>query len=89
MTQEYIIHLVRETFYTLLLLASPVLIVSMVSGLIISIIQAATSIQEFTITFVPKLILIALVIVLMLPWMMETLMSFTINLFNQIPALVH
>ena len=89
MTEEFVIHLVREAFYTLILIASPVLLVSMVVGLIISIFQAATSIQEFTLTFVPKLIVIAIVLVISLPWMMETLLSFTLTLFNQIPTLVH
>jgi flagellar biosynthetic protein FliQ len=51
--------------------------------------QAATSIQEFTLTFVPKLVVIAVVLVLTLPWMIETMMSYTIMLFSQIPALVH
>jgi flagellar biosynthetic protein FliQ len=88
-TEEFVIHLVRESFYTLILIASPVLLVSMVVGLIISIFQAATSIQEFTLTFVPKLIVIAIVLVISLPWMMETLISFTLTLFNQIPMLVH
>jgi flagellar biosynthesis protein FliQ len=88
-TEEFVIHLVREAFYTLILISSPVLLVSMVVGLVISIFQAATSIQEFTLTFVPKLIVIAIVLVIALPWMMETLLSFTITLFNQIPMLVH
>jgi flagellar biosynthesis protein FliQ len=88
-TEEFVIHLVREAFYTLILVSSPVLLVSMVVGLVISIFQAATSIQEFTLTFVPKLIVIAMVLVIALPWMMETMLSFTIALFNQIPMLVH
>jgi flagellar biosynthesis protein FliQ len=89
MTQEFIIHLIRESFYTLILISAPVLLTSMVIGLVISIFQAATSIQEFTLSFVPKLIVIAMVIVLTLPWMIETLMSFTLTVFHQIPALVH
>jgi flagellar biosynthetic protein FliQ len=89
MTEEFIIHLIREAFYTLILIAAPVLVASMVVGLAVSIFQAATSIQEFTLTFVPKLIVIAIVLVMTLPWMMETLMSFTISIFNQIPMLVH
>jgi flagellar biosynthetic protein FliQ len=87
MTEQFIVSLFREAFYTTLLIASPVLIVSMVVGLFISVFQAATSIQEYTLTFVPKLIAAAVVIVLTLPWMMETMIAFTVNLFNQIPTL--
>ena len=89
MTEEFIIHLIRESFYTVLLVSAPILLVSMVVGLVISIFQAATSIQEFTLTFVPKLIVLAVMLVITLPWMMETLISFTLSLFTQIPTIVH
>jgi len=67
MSEQYIVYLFRETFYTTLLVSAPVLVVSLVVGLLISIFQAATSIQEFTLTFVPKLIAVAIVLVLTLP----------------------
>jgi flagellar biosynthesis protein FliQ len=88
-TEEFVIHLMRETFYTILLVSAPVLIVSMIIGLFISILQAATSIQEFTLTFVPKLIVVAVVVVVALPWMFDVVKTFTINLYQQIPALIH
>jgi flagellar biosynthetic protein FliQ len=88
MTTEFVVHLFRETFYTALLVAAPILGVSLLIGLAISVLQAATSIQEFTLSFVPKLIAIAVVTVLMLPWMIDTLLGFTTNLFQQIPTLV-
>jgi flagellar biosynthesis protein FliQ len=69
--------------------SAPMLILSLLVGLVISVFQAATSIQEFTLTFVPKIIAVAVVTVLTLPWMMETMVSFTVNLFNQIPGLAH
>lgn len=87
MTEEFVVNLIRETMYTMLLISSPVLLVSLIVGLIISILQAATSIQEVTLTFVPKVIVIAIVLVLTLPWMMDVLVSFTINLFQQLPAM--
>jgi flagellar biosynthetic protein FliQ len=87
MTEEFVVNLIRETMYTMLLIASPVLLISLIVGLIVSILQAATSIQEVTLTFVPKLIVIAIVLVLTLPWMMDVLISFTINLFQQIATL--
>jgi flagellar biosynthetic protein FliQ len=87
MSEQYIVTLVREAFYTTLLVAAPILLVSLVVGLVVSVVQAATSIQEFTLTFVPKLVVIAIVTVLALPWMMDVMISFTANLFHQIPNL--
>ncbi|HTY38002.1 MAG TPA: flagellar biosynthesis protein FliQ [Bacteroidota bacterium] len=87
MSEDYIIHLFREAFYTLMLISAPTLLVSLVVGLIISVFQAATSIQEATLTFVPKIIIMAAVIVLTLPWILDVLISFTVSLFGQIPAL--
>lgn len=87
MTEQYIVYLFREAFYTTLLVSAPILLISLVVGLIISVFQAATSIQEFTLTFVPKLIAVALVTVLALPWMMDVMVTFTIGLFNHIPSL--
>lgn len=87
MTEEFIVNLVREAFFTMFLVSAPVLLVSLVVGLVISVFQAATSIQEFTLTFVPKLIAIAIVLVFALPWMMDIMVSFTTNLFGQIPGL--
>jgi flagellar biosynthetic protein FliQ len=84
-----VVHLFREAFYTMLLVSSPVLVLSLVIGLIIAVFQAATSIQEITLTFVPKIIVVAIVTVLTLPWMMEIMISFTLNVFHQIPALGH
>jgi flagellar biosynthetic protein FliQ len=87
MTEDFVVHLIREAFYTMLLISTPVLLLSLIVGLVISILQAATSIQEVTLTFVPKMVVIALVIVLTLPWMMDVMTSFTINLFQQLPNL--
>jgi flagellar biosynthesis protein FliQ len=89
MTEQYIVYLVREAFYTTLLVSAPILLLSLIVGLVVSVLQAATSIQEFTLTFVPKLIVIAVVTVMTLPWMMDVMIAFTTNLFNQIPALAH
>jgi flagellar biosynthetic protein FliQ len=89
MNTEFIVHLFREAFYTAMLVSAPVLVVSLLVGLLISIMQAATSIQEFTLSFVPKLVAIAVVLVLALPWMIDTMLAFTVSLFQQIPSLVH
>ena len=89
MTEDFIVHVFREAFYTLVLISAPTLLVSLVVGLLISVFQAATSIQEATLTFVPKILIMAVVIVLTLPWILDVMISFTVNLFNQIPTLAH
>jgi len=78
----------RGAIVQILLLSTPVLAVSMVVGLIISIFQATTSIQEQTISFVPKLFAIMIVLVFLGPWMMGTLADYTVALFKQIPDMV-
>ncbi len=88
MNEVYVINLLREAFYTVFLLAGPILIVTMVVGLLISIFQAATSIQEMTLTFVPKAVIVAVVLVLMLPWMFDVMISFTTQIFTQIPSII-
>jgi flagellar biosynthetic protein FliQ len=87
MSEQYIVYLFREAFYTALLVSAPVLVVSLVVGLLISVFQAATSIQEFTLTFVPKLVAVAAILVLTLPWMMDLMIGFTVNLFHHIPMM--
>jgi flagellar biosynthetic protein FliQ len=89
MTEDFVVNLFREAFYTAMLVSAPVLLISLFVGLLISVFQAATSIQEFTLTFVPKLVAVAVVTVLFLPWMMDTLVTFTVNLFQHIPTLAH
>jgi flagellar biosynthesis protein FliQ len=89
MTEQMVVYLFREAFYTTLLVSSPMLLLSLVVGLLIAIVQAATSIQEITLTFVPKIIIVAIVAVLTLPWMMDVMITFTTNIYSQIPALGH
>jgi flagellar biosynthesis protein FliQ len=69
-------------------LAGPVLLVSLLIGLGVGLVQSATQIQEQTLTFVPKLVGIALVIVLAGNWMLGQMISFTQNLFDMVPALI-
>jgi len=88
MSEDFIVHLFREAFYTAMLVSAPVLLSSLVVGLLVSVFQAATSLQEFTLTFVPKVVVIAIVIVITLPWMIDVMVTFTQNIFQQIPSLV-
>ena len=83
------VSIMRGGIFQILLLSAPVLLVSMVVGLVISIFQATTSIQEQTLSFVPKLAAIMLVLVFLGPWMFSTLASYTVGLFNMIPDVAH
>lgn len=87
MSEEMVVFLAREAFYYTLLVAGPLLLLSLVVGLVISIFQAATSISEQTLTFVPKLVVVFVVTVLVLPFMLANLKKFTIDLFQLIPTL--
>jgi len=85
MTEQIIINIIRDAFYYVLITVGPLLIASMIVGLGISIFQAATSIQEQTLTFVPKLIVTFVLVVILLPFLMTNLKQFTIRLFEMIP----
>ena len=87
MNDQMIVHIARDAFYYTMLIAGPLLLAGLIIGLIISIFQAATSISEQTLTFVPKLIVIFLVSLLMLPFMITHMKDYTIQLFNIIPTL--
>ncbi len=87
MTEEMAITLLREATYTIFLVSAPILGVTLIVGLIISIFQAATSINEMTMTYVPKIIVVAIVGIITLPWMLDILISFTKNIFNILPNL--
>jgi flagellar biosynthetic protein FliQ len=88
MTEELAISLLREATYTIFIVSAPILGVTLVVGLIISIFQAATSINEMTMTYVPKIIMVAIVGIITLPWMLDILIGFTKNIFNILPTLV-
>jgi len=87
MTDQFIIHIVREAFYNVLLIVGPLLIVSLIVGLIISIFQAATSISEQTLTFVPKILSVVILIVILLPFMLSTLKTFVLEVYSWIPRM--
>jgi len=76
MIDEAAIQMIRDALYVVLLIATPLLLVGMVLGLVISLIQSVTSIQDQTLTFVPKIISLLIVVVLLLPWILTTLGEF-------------
>lgn len=77
-----------ETFKIALLLSLPALLVGMLLGLAVSIFQAATQINEMTLSFIPKIIGIIVVMILTMPWMLNTTIDFAQNIFNMIPTFV-
>jgi flagellar biosynthetic protein FliQ len=89
MTTEFIVRFGREAIEVALLLAGPMLGVGLVVGVLVSLLQALTQVQEMTLTFVPKLLSISLVIVVLMPWMAQLMIDYTANLYASLPELVH
>jgi len=89
MTEAYVLTLGQNAIMMALLLAGPILLISLVVGSLISLIQAATQINEVTMTFIPKMIGIILVLLLLGSWMLQQMLVFTSNLFNSLPGLVN
>ena len=89
MTEAYVLTLGQNAIMMVLLLAGPILLISLVVGSLISLIQAATQINEVTMTFIPKMIGIILVLLLLGSWMLQQMLVFTANLFNSLPGLVN
>lgn len=77
-----------ETFKIALLLALPGLLAGMFLGLAVSIFQATTQINEMTLSFIPKIIGVVIVIILTMPWMLNAMTDFSMNVFNMIPTFV-
>lgn len=88
MTDELVIEVLKEVFFTTFIILLPVLGVSLIVGITISIFQAATSIQEMTLTFVPKIMITALVIVFTLPWILDKLTAITHKFFTMFITIV-
>ncbi|MBE0513901.1 flagellar biosynthesis protein FliQ [Sulfurimonas sp.] len=77
-----------ETFKIALMLALPGLLTGMFIGLAVSIFQATTQINEMTLSFIPKIIGVVIVVILTMPWMLNAMTDFSLNIFNMIPAFV-
>ena len=81
--------ILRSGILQILMLAAPVLLIGMGVGLVVSVFQATTSIQEQTLTFVPKIAAILLAIFVFGPWMLSTLAQFTLRIFQTIPEMAN
>lgn len=85
MTESYVLSFAQSAVMVALTLAAPVLIVSLVIGSLVSLFQAATQINEVTLTFIPKMIAIGLVLALLGSWMGQQLLSFTTSVLTNLP----
>ncbi|MCM2354799.1 MAG: flagellar biosynthesis protein FliQ [Pseudobdellovibrio sp.] len=88
MGEDIILQLGQDALKTMAMLSAPLLLSTLVIGLVISIFQALTQINENTLTFVPKMVVIAIVLVLAGPWMMDVMKSYTVNLFENMATIV-
>ena len=88
MSEDIVIQLGQDALKTLAMVAAPMLLSTLVIGLIISIFQALTQINENTLTFVPKMVVIGIVIIIAGPWMLDTMSTYTITLFENISTVV-
>ncbi len=89
MTPEFVVSLASEAIQTVLLLALPLLGVGLVVGLIVAVLQAATQIQEMTLSFVPKIVAVLLALLAAAPWMLTKISYFTTQLITSIPEVIH
>ncbi|MCG8413703.1 MAG: flagellar biosynthesis protein FliQ [Pseudomonadales bacterium] len=88
MTEELVLQVGREALYLIVYLAAPLLLSALLVGLIVGVFQAATQIQEQTLSFIPKLGALVVALILMGPWLLQMLLNFTENLFIRIPGMI-
>ena len=88
MTPEFAIGFGRQAIELTLMMALPMLGVGLAVGIVVSIIQAATQIQEMTLTFIPKVVCMFIALLVALPWLMERMMTFTRDIFVNIPTYI-
>lgn len=88
MENEFAVEVVNQAIKVTLMLAAPMLIGALVVGVLVSIFQAVTQINEQTLSFIPKILVIIAALVIFSPWMMETMVTFTQDLITSIPELI-
>jgi flagellar biosynthetic protein FliQ len=88
MDNEFVLQITNEAVKVTLMLAAPMLLGALVVGIMVSLFQAVTQINEQTLSFIPKILVIVMALVILSPWMMETMTSFTHDLYANIPSIV-
>ena len=86
MTEQTIIDIGGKAIMVAMMIAAPALISTLIVGLLVSIVQAATQINEQTLTFIPKILIMSIALALAGPWIIQTMMTFTVNIFQSIPT---
>jgi flagellar biosynthetic protein FliQ len=89
MDQDTVINLASQAMSLAFKVAGPLLLGAMVVGLLVSIFQAVTQIQEQSLTLIPKIAIIAVIVVLLGPWMLDQMVAYTTNLYSSIPTLTN
>lgn len=87
-TTQTVMTLGQQALEVMLLIAGPMLVTALLVGLLISVLQAATQVNEMTLSFIPKVLALALVIVVMGPWMLQLMIDYTIRLLQSIPTVI-
>jgi flagellar biosynthetic protein FliQ len=85
---DVVVNLIQQALETTILVSAPLLLAALVTGLVVSVFQAATQINEMTLSFIPKLVVIFLVAVIAGPWMLSLMVDFTRRLFTGIPGMI-
>ncbi|GBD94260.1 flagellar biosynthetic protein FliQ [bacterium BMS3Abin05] len=89
MTEQFVLHLGKQALVTTLLLSAPMLVTGLIVGLAVGIFQAVTQINEITLTFVPKILVVMVSFLIFMSWMMHILLRFTTSIFNSISVITH
>lgn len=88
MTEDLVLSIGKDALWTTVMLSAPLLLASLAIGLVVSIIQAVTQINESTLTFIPKMLAIVVTLVVLAPWMTQIITSYTTELFTSLPTMV-
>ena len=88
MEPNVVIDIGRQALYMTALLSAPVLLISMVVGILVGVFQAVTQIHEMTLAFIPKILVAGLALIFTLPWMITEFVDYTVNLFQLIPGVI-
>jgi len=89
MNEQTVIDIASKTIWVTMQIAAPALIAALIAGLLVSIFQAATQINEQTMSFIPKVVVMLATLIICGPWIIQTMVGFTVNLFREIPNLSH
>ncbi len=89
MTPEFVVALAKSAMETTLMICAPMLGTGLAVGLLVSIFQTVTSVQEMTLTFVPKIVIVFLAVIYFFPWMLQYMVDFTTRIIVSIPHVIH